>query len=54
MTAAKRYEKGKQSLVHTGILLSEYLRVVFSISGVQSNRLKVQTAVKVDRGDDVS
>lgn len=34
--------------------VSKYLGVVFGISRVQSNRLQVQAAIQVDRGDDVS
>lgn len=31
-----------------------YLWVVFSVSRVQSDRLEVQAAIEVDRGNDVS
>lgn len=37
-----------------GLRISMYLWVVFSVSRVQSDRLEVQAAIEVDRGNDVS
>ncbi len=33
---------------------SSYLGVVLSVSRMQGYRLEIQTAIQVDRGDDVS
>lgn len=33
---------------------SQHLRIVFSIPSMQRNRLEIQAAIKVNRGDDVS
>jgi len=32
----------------------QYLWVVFSVSGMQGDRLEVQAAIEIDRGNDVS
>lgn len=55
MTAAKRYTlRFSNNLVRLVASSKQYLGVVLRIASVERDRLEIQTAIEIDRGDDVS
>src|SRR5437764_5092924 len=56
MTAAKRYSRKFSMDKESGepSLECQYLWIVFRVPGMQSDRLEIQAAIEIDRGNDVS
>jgi hypothetical protein len=54
ITAAKRYTRSARLQRDLARQVDDYLWIVLGITSMQGDRLQIESAIKIDRGDDVS